>query len=106
MRKKMKKINIFTLILALSMFLCGCQETREITYQQLMKRTEEWKEPKVAIWYYMGSDDEYNYFYFQDLNIEETYKVLRDEMHLEHNFPLTKNRKKWKVMPWGVMENK
>lgn len=90
----------------LSLFIYGCKTAKTITFQQLMKYTQEWQEPKVAIWYYVGSDNEYHYFYFHDLNMDERYKVLRSEISLQYNFQLTKNRKKWKVMPWGVMLKK
>lgn len=87
--------------MAIAIFLCGCNDAKLVTSNELMKKTKVWKEPKVAIWYYVGSDEKFNYFYFTDLGVNETYKVLKDQMNIGYNFPLTKNQKEWKVMPWG-----
>jgi len=96
-----KSLSIF-IVLLLTLLMQGCDSATQVSYNQLIEKTKSWKEPKVAIWYYVGSDKDFNYFHFHDLNKKEIYKVLKNEMKIEYNFELTKDRNKWKVMPWGV----
>ena len=63
--------------------------------------TLDWKEPKVAIWYYLGSKDNFDYFLFRDLGAEKMYKVNSNDMKIENTFPLSKDNEQWRVMPWG-----
>ena len=51
----MNKTILFLVLLSFNIFLSGCSEIKEVAYQQLMDRTKQWVEPKVAIWYYVGS---------------------------------------------------
>ncbi len=68
-----------------------------------MEITKHWREPKVAIWYYTGSDAEYHYFRFIDLGETKDYRVKREEMEIDATYPVSKNQKNWRVMPWGPM---
>lgn len=66
-----------------------------------MDITQHWKEPKVAIWYYTGTDSEYHYFRFIDLDGTKDYRVRREELQIDQPYPLSKKQKDWRVMPWG-----
>ena|SRR3989344_2316491 len=94
----MKRWLAIFLVLSLA---AGCSEPETVTGVQLTELTKHWKEPKVAIWYYLGSDSEYHYFQFHDLGVTNNYRVKRNELSVESSFPLTKERKHWRVMPWG-----
>lgn len=87
----------------LSFMLFGCNQPLTVSKANLMEITKHWKEPKVAIWYYTGSDAEYHYFRFTDLGDTKEYRVKREEMQIDT--PLTKKQKDWRVMPWGPMTN-
>ena len=96
----MKKLMLPLLI---SFMLLGCYEPLTVSTPDLMEITKHWKEPKVAIWYYTGSDAEYHYFRFIDLGETKDYRVKRGEMEIDATYPLSKNQKTWRVMPWGPM---
>ena len=66
-----------------------------------MAITKVWNEPKVAIWYYKGSDDNYHYFKYADLGINKEYRVVISELELNESYPVRENYKEWWVMPWG-----
>ncbi len=66
-----------------------------------MEISKHWKEPKVAIWYYMGTDNEFHYFRFIDLGVKQDYRVRRDELEIDKIYPLSKKQNEWRVMPWG-----
>jgi hypothetical protein len=68
-----------------------------------MEKAKHWKEPKVTIWYYTGSDIEYHYFRFIDLGETKGYRVKREEMQIDAPYPLSKNRKDWRVMLLGLV---
>jgi hypothetical protein len=40
----------------------GCAQPETVSKVEIMTLSEKWKEPKVAIWYYKGSDEKYHYF--------------------------------------------
>ena len=81
--------------------LTGCANAKTVSYSDLKARSESWKEPKVAIWYYQGSDEIYHYFRNQDLGKSEDYRVLRTEKTIEDEFQLNNDQSDWVVMPWG-----
>ena len=66
------------------------------------KAKSEWKEPKVSIWYYVGTKSGYHHFLHQDLGEKTIYRISDKELKTDLTFPLTKDRDAWKVMPWGV----
>ena len=66
-----------------------------------METTKHLKEPKVAIWYYMGSDNDFHYFRFIDLGVKQDYRVRRNELEIPDSYPLGKNQAEWRVMRWG-----
>jgi hypothetical protein len=88
-------------LLSLTLLLLACKSTITLSGPQLLELTTIVKEPKVAIWYFTGSSDRYDYFYRYDLQISQAYRVPTGEITLTQRFPLTSDRKKWVVMPWG-----
>jgi hypothetical protein len=88
-------------ILILMLTLNGCVSPRQISKNELIKTTRQWKEPKVAIWHYVGSKDGMDYFHFQDIGVHKIYSVESGQISLPHSFPLTKDQRTWIVMPWG-----
>lgn len=80
----------------------SCSQPPELVSKaELLELTESWKEPKVAIWHYWGSDDEYDFFLFQDIDGKKAYRVKKEEGMIEDEFEVTSNTKTWRVMPWG-----
>ncbi len=81
--------------------LDGCVSPKQITKIELIKTTRHWKEPKVAIWHYVGSKYGMDHFDYQDLGIHEIYSIESGQIYLPQTFPLTKDQRTWIVMPWG-----
>ena len=86
---------------AVALALTGCGHTERISKDALIEKTRHWKEPKAAIWYYIGSRDRFDYFQYYDLGISERYTVESGQIALPRSFPLTEEREKWIVMRWG-----
>ena len=80
----------------------GCSYVTTVSKEELFSLTKQWKEPKVAIWYYRGSDNDYHYFVYQDLGITRKYRIRVNELSIENSFLLTNNQRNWRVMLWGV----
>jgi len=95
-------LNKKVLVIFLALLLAGCNEPQLVTKNELMELTQKWNEPKVAIWYYTGSDDEYHYFRFVDLGETKDFKVRRDELEIKDTYALGTKRQGWRVMPWGT----
>lgn len=96
-----KAITFIIAALILGLLLTGCDEAKLIRKNELLAKTKTWKEPKVAIWYYVGSDEKFDYFVNIDLNQFNSYKVTKHQIEKEQEFPITKDQSKWLVMPWG-----
>ena len=93
---------LFAIATALLLVSTACEgEPIELSATELMERTETWREPKVAIWYYQGTEDRYHYFKFSDLGINQRFRTPADEFPIEATFPLSDDPDKWRVMPWG-----
>ena len=75
----------------------------QITRDALMEKTRHWKEPKVAIWYYIGSQNGRDFFQHYDLGISEVYSVATGEIPLPKTLPRTKKQKDWIAMKWGPL---
>ena len=88
-------------LILLAVFLAACSQYEQATQEQLEEASKTWKEPKVAIWYYQGSDGQYHYFRYIDLGINSNYKVAKADMEVANPLPYTKEQKEWRVMPWG-----
>ena len=96
-------MNKWILVFLVILFVVGCNERRQVTKQELIDLTHQWKEPKVAIWYYTGSDDEYHYFKFNDLGISKEFRIKREELEIINPYTPRKEQQEWRVMPWGPM---
>jgi hypothetical protein len=81
------KLIAFPIFIIFTFLSCN---TNKVSKNELMDLTNHWKEPKVASWYYMGADDNYNYFVFQDLGFFNVkyYKVIKLKLLLIINFHL------------------
>jgi hypothetical protein len=88
-------------MVAAALCVSGCERAADITRDDLLERARHWKEPKVAIWYYIGSKREHDYFRFYDLGVSQLYRVPSGVITLSGTFPYTGDRTKWIVMPWG-----
>lgn len=85
--------------------------TKELSCADLSKRTLEWKEPKLAVWSYMGGKDGYDHFAAQDgpegvisTLISGNFKFFRvkeSEIRLSRRFALTDEPSNWIVLKWG-----
>ncbi|MDH3830577.1 MAG: hypothetical protein OET87_05270 [Desulfobulbaceae bacterium] len=84
----------------------GCAQPETVSKVEIMTLSEKWKEPKVAIWYYKGSDEKYHYFKYFDLGIKREYRVVKNEISLESTFSVTPNEEEWRAMPWGPYANR
>ena len=98
-KKEMTSISILTIFLAVSLFSCSQPST--VSKAELMEITKHWKEPKVAIWYYMGTDNKFHYFRFIDLRVKQDYRVRRNELEIDGTYSLSQKQTEWRVMPWG-----
>ena len=93
------------LSVGLVMVCAGCKDVPIMTGGELERLKAQWKEPKVSIWYYVGSKDGYHYFTHVDLGETKTYRISDDEQvapRMQDTFPLTSDEKAWRVMYWGV----
>ena len=103
----MKEIIRVAALLAFFVILfIGCNQPLTVSKVDLMEITKHWKEPKVAIWYFTGSDDEYHYFRFIDVDGTKDFRVKRQEMQIDATYPIRKNQENWRVMPWGPLSRK
>jgi len=85
--------------------------TKQLSCADLSKRTREWKEPKLAVWSYMGTRDGYENFAAQDRpdGVISTlisgnfkfFKVKESEIRLSRRFSLTEEPEKWTMLKWG-----
>jgi hypothetical protein len=88
-------------IVAITFVVIGCERAADITKADLLEKASHWKEPKVAIWYYIGSKHEHDYFRYYDLGVSQLYRLPSGDITLPATFPYTTDRSKWIVMPWG-----
>lgn len=91
----------FVLLLVLMLVLAGCDNPQEISKEALMEKTRHWKTPGSVTWFYVGSKQGLDYFFYRDLGISETWCVKSGQIKLTRTFPVTQDEKKWVVMPWG-----
>jgi uncharacterized protein YceK len=82
--------------------IMGCHSVRTVDLTALKRDQEIWNEPKVSIWYYMGTRQGYHYFVHEDLPRSIYYRVSAAEMTIEHPMPYTLVAQKWQVMHWGI----
>ncbi|RBP48256.1 hypothetical protein DES53_1011057 [Roseimicrobium gellanilyticum] len=56
---------------------------------------------KAEGWYYVGSDERFDYFKHQDFKIRHYYKTKIGEIDVGRRFPKTSRQSRWTSMPWG-----
>ena len=100
----MKQIIISSIIFCLCVLLVGCLTPQTVSNAELEKAKAEWQEPKVSVWYYIGSKYGYHYYLHRDLPGDQLYRVSEKDLNQINQFTFTRNKAKWKVMPWGVGE--
>jgi len=98
----MKKSIIYLFAIAALFVIVGCDDVLTVNLSELEKVKSEWQEPKVSIWYYLGSQDGYQHFLHHDINDDIIYKIPESELPIDDRFSLTRDRNKWRVMPWGT----
>ena len=86
--------------------LSGCGRAILVSNSEILNLTKEWKEPKLAIWYYQGSDKTYHYFRYYDLLVSQQYKVKISELNKKQIIKYSNKNKNWRVMPWGPHASK
>lgn len=89
-------------IFLLSTIILGCQEIRTVTRTELENAKARWTEPKVSIWYYMGTKEDFDYFIHEDIDKTVIYRIKSNEITLDGRFKFSTNRKNWRFMRWGV----
>ncbi len=92
----------FSSIFLILLICSGCVSSPVlISGEVLMQKTKKWNEPKVAIWHYMGSDSQYDYFNYTDLGDSGFYKVRIGEVDINKSKPFSDSSSNWVFMPWG-----
>ncbi|MGA2223902.1 MAG: hypothetical protein ABSH41_05610 [Syntrophobacteraceae bacterium] len=97
-------LSFFAVVVWLAL-LSGCtkEDVKTVSCHELEQISTRWKEPKVALWSYQGTQNGYHYFDFMDLpGLKQTrYRVSETEIQIAESFPLTLDKKRWRVLPWG-----
>src|SRR5690242_6154003 len=87
-------------------FLSGCSTAQTVNRAEFEQLKAHWHEPKVTVWYYMGSKDGFHYFHHDDLGKEpKDFRISDAELPWDNQFPLTGRRSKWRSLLWGPYEN-
>jgi hypothetical protein len=94
----MKRLFVILAVLFVSVFT-GCKDAQVITGEELGQLKTQWKEPKVSIWYYVGSKGGYHYFLHMDLGIHKTYRISEKEQKIDDPFSLTADETSWRFEP-------
>jgi len=93
------------LVGVIGLLVVGCAYPQTVTRADLETLKSRWHEPKVSMWYYVGSRDGFHYFHHDDLGEEEKdFRISQAELSWQVTFPLTRNREKWQPLNWGVHE--
>ncbi len=82
--------------------LLGCSNPALVSYQSIQKKSQTIIEPKVALWCYIGSKNDFHFIHHKDLGVDKYYKVNKSEFEPKNIFPLSTNQQKWQVLPLGV----
>jgi hypothetical protein len=84
----------------------GCAHPQTVTRTELDQLKTHRREPKVSMWYYVGSKNGYHYFHHDDLGDEKKdFRISNDELSWTNTFPLTRNRDQWKALEWGISKH-
>jgi hypothetical protein len=87
------------------LLVLGCTHPQLISLTELERLKCRWHEPKVSMWYYVGTREGFHHFRHDDLgNDEKDFRISQAELSWQSTFPLTKDREKWRRLKWGVSE--
>ena len=91
-----------SLSLILLLFLLGCASTQAVSRAELERLKSYRHEPKVSLWYYVGSKDGFHYFHHDDLgNDQKDFRISESELSWQNTFSYTQHRKSWRPLDWG-----
>jgi hypothetical protein len=83
----------------------GCTHPQMISLTELESLKCRWHEPKVSMWYYVGTRDGFHHFHHHDLGRDEQdFRISQAELSWQPTFPVTRDREKWRRLDWGVHE--
>ena len=89
------------------LLLLGCASPQTVSRADLDRAKRQWREPKVSMWYYMGSRDGFHYFHHDDLGSDQKdFRISEAEFSWPDTFPLTRHRTEWRRLDWGVYEKR
>jgi hypothetical protein len=96
-----------SVVAVLPLLLLGCATPQTVDRAELERLKAHWHEPKVGMWYYVGSKAGFHYFRHYDLGSEKRYFRISDaELSWGDTFPLTRHRQEWRALKWGVYERR
>jgi hypothetical protein len=88
-----------------ALLVLGCTHPKVVGLAELESLKCRWHEPKVSMWYYAGTREGFHHFYHYDLGKDEkSFRISQTELSWQPTFPLTRDRKKWRSLDWGVHE--
>lgn len=101
---RMRNTVFIALFFLIALQVLGCHRQKAITVNrtELEEAKSKWNEPKVSIWYYIGSEDGYHFYLHRDRGGDMFYRVSEAVLEQKDTFPLTRIKKKWTLMHWGV----
>ncbi len=85
----------------LPVLLMGCAAPQTVMRRELERLKTHRQEPRVSMWYYVGSRDGFHYFHHDDLGREKKdFRISNIELAWPNTFPLTHRRKSWRRLDW------
>lgn len=85
--------------------IVGCTTPQTVNRAELERLKIHWHEPKVSVWYYVGSKNGFHYFHHDDLGGgQKNFRISEAELSWQHTFPRTRWRWRWQALGWGVYE--
>jgi hypothetical protein len=95
------------LALIFLLLLSGCTGPQTVSRAELERLKTQRHEPKVSMWYYVGSKASFHYFHHDDLGSDQKdFRVSESELSWPDTFPLTRHRSSWRRLDWGVYERR
>jgi|ERR1051325_2576081 hypothetical protein len=99
-------LRSLTLILPV-LLLSGCATPQTVSRAELEHLKTQRREPKVSMWYYVGSRDGFHCFHHDDLGGgQKDFRISETELSWPDTFPLTRHRKSWRALKWGIHERR
>ena len=90
--------NVMGLLIAL-LFVCGCVTTvsqKELDTISDRMFMDSRNQSSVSATYYVGSDDNYDYFVIGTVRCRKQYRVERNESKVTNRFQKTQDQSKWR----------